>query len=115
MRLRATTKAAVAVDRLAAIGVRRGAPAWTAGRPPRAACPPPFGHDRSADTKSPFGQHENACFAGCTKPSIPTFSRRPRSGRFRVARRGHSCPAVRRGPTGLNDGAAHTARRSLKP
>ena len=67
MRLRATTKAAVAVDRLAAIGVRRGAPAWTAGRPPRAACPPPFGHDRSADTKSPFGQHENACIAGVTK------------------------------------------------
>ena len=51
-RLRATTKAAVAVDRLAAIGVRRGAPTWTAGRPPRAACPPPFGHDRSADTKT---------------------------------------------------------------
>ena len=67
LRLRATTKAAVAVDRLAAIGVRRGAPAWTAGRPPRAACPPPFGHDRSADTKSPFGQHENACVAGVTK------------------------------------------------
>ena len=22
------------------------------GRPPRAACPPPFGHDRSADTKT---------------------------------------------------------------
>ena len=37
------------------------------GRPPRAACPPPFGHDRSADTKSPFGQHENACVAGVTK------------------------------------------------
>ena len=48
-------------------------------------------------------------------PSIPTFSRRPRSGRFRVARRGLSCPAVRRGPTGLKEGAAHTARRSLKP
>ena len=67
MCLRTTTKAAVAVDHLAAIGVRRGASAWTAGRPARAACPPPFGHDRSADTKSPFGQHENACVAGVTK------------------------------------------------
>ena len=48
-------------------------------------------------------------------PSIPTFSRRPRSGRFRVARRGLSCLAVRRGPTGLKEGATPTARRSLKP
>ena len=58
-------------------------------RPPRAACPPPFGHDRSADTKSPFGQHENACFAGCTK----------RGGRQKFLGRNH----LRQGCSGQED------------